>query len=190
MSDTESILHIRLDEGSLRVLKDRARLRQLDLSAYVAMILRYRLLLEHEPTPALPQPPASPGQDIYFTTPLPLPLRSQLARRSDQSPHSLAAFVGIIITGFLDRFDRDPGDLEMISGLAERLDHQRPLTDTDLETVIRLAAHAPVGRMPIAYQIRWYHARLQPLVPTVHWQGQTLELRTDHVHAILTRIQR
>lgn len=189
MFDTESILHIRLNEASLRRLKDRARRGQRDLSAYVTMILRYRLLLEAEPIPAPAQPPAAPDQDIYFTTPLPPPLRSQLAGRSGRSPHSLATFVGSIITGFLDCFERDPVDLEMIAGLAERFERQRPLTEMDLEAVIRLAADASVSRMPIAYQIRWYHARLRPLVPTVHWEGQTLELNTDHVHAILTRIQ-
>ena len=189
MSEPEATLHIRLNERSLQTLKDRARSRQLPLSAYTAMILRYLALLD-EPIDRILLATRPDPQELYVSASLPSLLRSRWSSRSERCPCSLATFAGICIGRFLERSVRDPGDLDMLCHLGELLDRKPLLSDTDLEAVIRRAIHTPVARMPAPYQVRWYHARLQPWLAVVEWQGQPLPFTTEQVTAILGRIRR
>jgi hypothetical protein len=186
MSDFTTRLHIRLDERSLKDLKHRANERHMPLPAYTARILRYLALLD-VPPPSNP-PSLHDTPELYVTTSLPAHLRSRLITLSERCQCSLASFAGIWISGFLERFTQDPADLDMLCHLGELLERRSLLSETDLEAIVRLATATSVSRMPAPYQVRWYHARLRPLLPMIEWRGQARPFTPEQVAAILTRI--
>jgi hypothetical protein len=189
MSEIETTLHIRLTERSLRALKDRARLRRTSLTSYTATILRYLTLLD-EPAHTFDANTLIAPQDLYVSTALPPLLRQRVVSRSENCPCSLANFAGLWIGNYLERFEQDPVDLNMMGHLGELLDRKPLLSEMDLEAVIRLAADSPIARMPASYQVGWYHARLRPLLPRIEWQGQPLSFTAEQIAAILTRLNR
>lgn len=188
MSHAQTTLHIRLDERSLQALKHRARLRRTSLTSYTGTILRYLTLLD-EPTQAVDATPLSNTQELYVATPLPPLLRQRLVSRSVDCPCSLATFAGLWIARYLERFEQDPGDLNMMCHLGELLERKPLLSEIDLEAVIKLAADSAIARMPTPYQVGWYHARLRPLLSMVEWQGRTISFAPEHVATILTRLK-
>lgn len=188
MSPAQTTLHIRLDEKSLRALKHRARLRRTSLTSYTATILRYLTLLD-EPAHTVDATPLNNSQELYVATPLPPLLRQHLVARSVNCPCSLATFAGLWIGRYLERFEQDPGDFSMMCHLGELLERKPLLSENDLEAVIKLAADSPIARMPTAYQVGWYHARLRPLLSMIEWQGRTISFAPDQIATILTRLE-
>jgi hypothetical protein len=189
MSDAQTTLHIRLDEQSLQALKHRARLRRTSLTSYAASILRYLTLLD-EPNHTVHATQFNNTPELYVATPLPPLLRQRLVSQSVNCPCSLATFAGLWIGHYLERFEQDPGDLNMMCHLGELLERKPVLSEIDLEAIIQLAADSAIARMPTAYQVGWYHARLRPLLSMVEWQGRTISFAPEHVATILTRLKR
>jgi hypothetical protein len=189
MPELDATLHIRLDARSLQTLKQRARARSLPLASYAAMILRYLTLLK-DPTESINPSTPPDSEDLYVSAALPGSLRARLIVHSGRSRSSLASFAGSWIVQFLDQYARDPMDLAMMCHLGELLDRKGLLSDQDLEAVVRLAADTSVSRMPAAYQVKWYHARMKPLIQQVSWQGQESAFTPEQVAALLARISR
>jgi hypothetical protein len=185
----QTSLHIGLNESSLRTLKDRASSRRISLPSYAAMILRYLTLVE-KPHAMIDATRLAETQELYISASLPSLLHARLISCRQRSPCSLATFAGLWVRDFLERFDRDPGDLNMMCHLGELLDRKALLSESDLEAVIRLAAGPAISRMPVPYQVRWYHARLRPWISEVEWQGQPIPFSTEQVTIILARINR
>jgi hypothetical protein len=182
-------LRIRLNETSLRTLKERARSRRMPLPSYAAMILRYSTLVG-KPHAMIDATKLAEPQELYISASLPSLLHARLISCSQRSPCSLATFAGVWVTDFLERFDRDPGDLNMMCHLGELLDRKTRLSDGDLEAVIRLAADTAIARMPVPYQVQWYHARLRPWIKEVESQGKAIPFSTEQITNILARINR
>jgi hypothetical protein len=188
MAHPASNLHVRLSERSVSELKTRASLRGSAPGDYVAMILRYRAVVGAEPRPGNPFDDQA-SDKLYFVTPLPATLRARLTFWSERCQRNLSSFAGSLIEDFIERHERDPGDFEMLCQLGELLERNQAITDDDLETMIRRAADGAVSRMPLAYQVRWYHSRLQPPLGAPERGAATRELTTEQVDGILARIR-
>jgi hypothetical protein len=185
----ETSLHIRLNERSLGTLKERARSRRMPLPSYAVMILRYLTLVE-KPDAMIDATRLEETQELYISASLPSLLHARLISCSQRFPCSLATFAGFWVRDFLARFDRDPGDLNMMCHLGELLDRKERLSEGDLEAVIRLAAGTAVARMPVPYQVQWYHTRLRPWITEVESQGQPIPFSKEQISIILARINR
>jgi hypothetical protein len=188
MAPPASNLHVRLGERAITALKARASQRGSAAGDYVTMILRYRAIVGTGAETA--EPFDVPSSDtLYFVTPLPAPLRARLALWSERCQRNLSAFAGSLIEDFIERHERDPVDFEMLCQLSELLERNQAITDDDLEAMIRRAADGAVSRMPLAYQVRWYHSRLQPPLGAPEHGAATRELTPEQVAGILARIR-
>jgi hypothetical protein len=188
MAPPASNLHVRLSERSITALKARASQRGSAAWHYVTMILRYRAVVGTEARSVDPFG-VQMSEKLYFVTPLPATLRARLTIWSKHCQSNLSAFAGSLIEDFIERHERDPGDFEMLCQLGELLERNQAITDDDLEAMIRRAANGAVSRMPLAYQVRWYHSRLQPPLGAPEYGAATRELTTEQVASILARVR-
>jgi hypothetical protein len=184
-----TMLHLRLSHSAIAAVKHRARQSGMAAAEYVELVMWYAHLELERLEPVQAEDTAADDQELYFSAPLTPALREHMVTCSAAQERNLAAFTGSLVERYLATFERDPGDLRMVSRLGELLHTGSLLNERELLTVLRLAAESPVSRMPGTYQARWLHQRFKPFLPQVEWEGEPTELTVAHITTLLERLK-
>jgi len=187
-----SVLHIRLRSGTVAALKRRASLAGVSPMDYVELVLWYAALELAIPEGAGVDhfPPSMADDELYFSAPLPDPLRQRMIARSAAHASNLASYTGALVEVFLERFERDPGDLRLVARLGELLERKAVPVDHEVLAVLRWLPGSPVARMPKAYQARWLHQRISPFLRQIEVAGAPADLTLERMRSLLVQLKK
>jgi hypothetical protein len=133
--------------------------------------------------------PSMDDDDLYFSALLSAPLRRSMVSRSTARTSNLAAYTGALVEAFLQRFERDPGDLHLLARLGELLDRKPIPDEPEVLEVLRWVSGSPVARMPEGYQARWLHQRFSPFLRQVEVDGLPAELTLERMRSLLAQLK-
>lgn len=182
------MLHLRLRVESVTAIQRRAGAAGVTPGDYIERVLWYSSITEIdcEGSQAGQQ---MDHEELYYATPLTAQLREYLAARSAAEAQNLASYSGALVEGYLGQFERDPGDLRLGAGLGELLSYGDAPAEEELLEVLRLVEGTPVSRMSEAYQARWLHQRISPVLRQIRSEGTPTELTLDRVRLLLGRLK-
>jgi hypothetical protein len=187
-----SVLHIRLRGETVAALKRRARVVGVGPTDYVELVLWYAAL-----ELAIPEGDCGGGiarsmkeEELYFSVLLPDPLREGMMARSAARQSNLASYTGALVEAFLERFERDPGDLRLVARLGELLERKAVPVEHEVLAVLRWLPGSPVARMPEAYQARWLHQRFSPFLRQIEVAGAPADLTLERMRSLLAQLKK
>lgn len=178
-------LRVRLPASTWRLLTGRARTRRVSIGTYADMAWRYQW---HERAPVqipMGPPVEAEREPVYFELEIPRRTKERLADWSQSRQSSIAAFSGLVLEGFVDRYPQDPRDLVMIHYLVSKLEHAGVLTLNDLRQAVARCETNQAVRLPPGYLGKWLWQRIRSVSSTVNIAGSMVALTMEVVDGVL-----